>query len=373
MSTTIAATRLNTPLNDVGRVDICHGFPLFRESPGPVESKFGDSRQWTLIDTEPQVLAWKMHFVAGVGFYYGICGASYAVDATFSGVQDGNTLTLTGSQSRAIAGVEMGFGLRLFFTVDIQQWSVSTHWVSDGWHSHLEFDTAWKNVGRINFDHTFDVIAFLAQKIANKGYEVRESRYPSGLGLSAVDATTNNQLVLTGTTTLNPTFSGIFDITDSYAPLAALKKQLQDTYNATLAAGPTIGLSLPTTISVVKAATNGASYDLQAHEGTLKGSRKAASSVGAGDLEVTFRHTAGVAFHFGIELKLSWSKLACISRSTGPLLDLLAMLGWSKTWGPFDHPILARMGATVSVTPEQAPEREVAYEVVFEHPEPVVA
>jgi hypothetical protein len=353
----------------VNRVDIADGFPLFRESPGgTVRNALGGSRQWMLVDVEPQVLAWKFHFVMGMGLYWGVNGPSYAVDVVLAGSQEGNSLELTGSQSRAISGLELGLGVRFFMTLDIQQWSVESHWVSDGWHSHLEFDTAWKDAGRLNLDVTVDLISLLLSRIAKKNFTHKANRYPSGLGLAAVESTSTNGFGSTGTTQLAPTFSAIWDLTETIAGLKTFKENIAKRYHGILQLGPTINLSLPARIDIVKAATGGSLYDLHPDDGVLRGVRSGASPVGEDVLEVTFRHKASVAFGFGVSGSLTWLKVLSIGYSSGPLVDLLSLLGLTPVAGPYDHRLRAPIGGSTD-TLVASMEPGASYEVVFEDAE----
>lgn len=360
---TIPQTRVSTPTVD-GFISVCKGFNLFKPGQG-----LDYAVEWNrmLLDVDPTVLAWKLHLRTGAGLYAGICGPAYAADITLSnGLADGQTVSFDTSLSEILAGFEMGIGVRFMLYLDMQQWTVDAHWVSDGWSSHLQVDTYWQEVGQIGLDITLDLIQLLVYYALALPGLVAPARFPTGSGLAMIAKNLNN-LAKQGSASVEPTFYFIINIIDQvpgYKTLATLLSKI----GGFLQFGPDFVLSAPTTVSVVKAATDGAEYGVQTADFHMTGTRSGTSTVGASTLQLTLEHTSSIRIGIGLGLCLTVLKILSIGYTTGPLLDILSLLGLTPTFGPFDNTIQAAYGASAPPARAARGAPGCCYEVVLDAP-----
>lgn len=362
---TILPTRVSTPTVD-GYITVCKGFNLFADG-----RAIDLAAEWnhTLGDVEPVVALFKVHIQIGFGVYAGICGPAYAADITLGGSSNGSTIKLAASKSEVLAGFEMGFGLRFILVFDVWQMVFEGHWVSDGWSSHLEVEQSWAVVGRYGFDMTFDLLMILVRFLLTRGESpiIAPARFPSGAGLAMIDSDVSG-LQTGGRATVEPKFTVLINVLDYLANGRALIDALAKV-GATIQAGPTITLSVPTTVDLTKVATDGVEYTTTTASGEVDGTASGVSTAGPTTLRLTLRHSSSIALSFGLGYTCSISKIFSTGANT-PSIDLLGLLGITPRFGPFDHTIEAAYGAAAPPARAPQPAARCCYQVVLDKPEP---
>jgi hypothetical protein len=361
---TIELTRVSTPTVD-GLISVCKGFNLFASG-----TAIDLAAEWngTIMDVEPVVALFKVHLRASVGFFAGVCGPAYAADIHLKGHSNGSTIQLHASNSEVLAGFEMGCSLRLAFVMDVSKEVVESHWVSDGWNSHLEIDTYWDTLGRYNFDATIDLIMVLVwvlEQLAGETPVTTPGRFPSGAGLRMIDKDSSG-LATGGRGSVEPKCHTFFNVIDKFEAAKPLLDALKE-IGGTLEAGPTLTLSVPTTVSITKAATDGVEYTVATADKVMDGSAAGTSTAGATTLRLTLEHTSSIALAIGLEITVSVLKIFSQSAST-PTIDLLGLLGVTPHFGPFDNTIEAQYGATAPPPGAPQPASGCCYEVVLDEP-----
>ncbi len=362
----IPKTRVSTPTVD-GYITVCKGFNLFADG-----QAIDLGAQWntTLSDVEPVVGLFKVHIRVGFGLYTGICGPAYAADITLEGANDpvANTLKLTASNSEVLAGFFMGFGLRFILVFDVWQMVIDAHWVSDGWSSHLEVDQYWSSIGRYGFDTQFDLLMILIRFVLTGGEVpiIAPARFPSGAGLAMIDSDVSG-LQKSGHAAVEPKFGCIVNVLDYLAPGKALIKAL-DNVGATIQAGPTVTLSVPTTVDLKKIETWGQSFDVTTANGEVTGTYTGYGSADS-SLKLTLEHSSAIALSFGLGYTCSISKIFSTGAQT-PSIDILGLLGITPHFGPFTHTIQALYGATDNPAPAPVRPETRCCKVVLDAPEP---
>jgi hypothetical protein len=240
--------------------------------------------------------------------------------------------------------------------------------VSDGWSSHLEVDTYWDVLGRYNFDATIDLIMVLIwvlEQIAGEKPVATPGRFASGAGLRMIDKDTSG-LANDGRASVEPKCHTFFNVIDKFEAAKPLLDALKD-IGGTLEAGPTLELSVPTTVSITKAATDGVEYSVATANKVMDGSAAGTSTAGATTLRLTLEHTSSIALNLGLEITVSVLKLFSQTAST-PTIDLLGLLGVTPHFGPFDNTIEAQYGAAAPPMPA-GPAPGCCYEVLLDEPE----
>lgn len=363
---TIPATRVSTPTVN-GFITICKGYNLFATG-GAIDLAV----EWnhTEIDWEPNLGLYKFRVQVAVGVYAGICGPAYASDIVLEGVSVASSIALNASQSEILAGFEAGFGLRFIVLLDIWRLVVDTHWVSDGWNSHLEIDTHWESEGRKGFDSTVDLMMIIVRWLLTRGEHpiFTTARFPTGASMAMIDSDLTG-LATSGHAIVQPKFFTLINVIDKFAgakeALDALAK-----LGVTVMAGPTIRLSVPTGVVIRQVATDGVLYDVTTEESVMTGSVSGTSTAGPAELRLTQTHSSSIALSFGLGIEISALKIFSRARYT-PDIDLLGLLGLTPSFGPFDNTVAAQYGA--AKPPGARRPAGCCYEVLLEEPEVAAA
>lgn len=359
----IPATRVSTPTVG-GFITICKGYNLFTTG-GAIDLAV----EWNhaLIDWDPNLGLYKFRVQVAAGVYAGICGPAYASDIVLEGQSDGSTITLDASQSEILAGFEAGFGLRFIVLLDIWRLVVDAHWVSDGWNSHLEIDTHWESEGRKGFDSTLDLMMLIVRWLLTRGDNpiVTPARFPTGASMAMISSDITG-LATTGHARVEPQFFTLINVFDKFAHGKEIFDALAK-LGVTVMAGPTIRLSVPTTVDIHKVATDGVTYNVTTTASVMSGSAGGASTAGATELRVVQTHSSSIALSFGLGIEFSALKIFSRAYYT-PDIDMLGLLGLTPTFGPFDNTVAANYGAAAPPLGARRP-TGCCYQVLLEEPE----
>jgi hypothetical protein len=385
VSIAIPKTRLSTPLVG-GQIDIEQGFKLFGS--GMQDLPLG--KTFTILPTQSKdctVGPLRVSFDVQVLGSAGLLGPGVGVAVALEGTADGSTATFTATESKIGAGMEFGLQVRLIMTVELQRWTVDVHWTGSHWHRHLTVTSRWVNEGGISVDMTIDLSAIIIDYLLTRSAEKKQTkgepkklgaaRFQTGTGLSMVDydpgvVSTNldGSLAATGSAHVEPTMWVMVNLAnyfDAPGPMKRLHDWLVDS-GGDFFLGPTLNLTVPTTVELTAVATDGVSYKVDSvNRGQVACSRQGTSTVATGRLQATFKHSAGMAFGLGLGIGLHVFKIFGFYQSTGPVVDFVSLLGYSPNWSA-DVTREAAYGAAFA---SAEPLREAVgarYEVVLEEP-----
>jgi hypothetical protein len=342
-----------TVLGTSDPIDICCGFYLFaNDKPAP---RLAYETGWIqILDVNPQVLAWILHFKTRFNLTVGACGPSYGVRFQVDqGTTGGNQVHLQVSNDAIAAGAILGVYLNFSFDLGVQQWKV--RWVEDGWNSH--FQDYWESVFESHPQIQLDVIEIvfgIIQKVLEKLGQNRtvlqkiatrlNDRPVQSLGLWDFQ---QKQLAASGgTIEASPGFSipiDIVQLTSTLPPpvnaLYLLDKALQGLYGG-LQMGPMLTISVPISVKLSQIMVDNATY------GNLRWSGNQVTGTGPQEspqvprrLGVRLEERPSFRVEFQLFLNFSILKLFSLS-PTYNVADLTKLLGINISGGPF--------GATVS-------------------------
>ncbi len=377
---TVPKTRLATPLVG-GEIDIEQVFNLFQTG---MIKKPVSGKTFTVLPTQTKTVTLgplRVNFDIEVLGSAGILGPGVGVCVDLEGTADGATASFTATNGKIGAGLEVGFDLRLVMGLSLQRWTVDVSWTGRHWHKHLKVTAKWVDVaGGLTLDHTFDLGAILINYVLKKA-ENGDSKNSSGemkklpagdirsgSGFSAVDYN-HGDLSRTGTAHVEPTLWVMVNFADLADPPGAMKKLHDWMVDAggDFYFGPSVNLSVPTTVKLTAVQTDGVAYNVTSVSGgTVACQRSGTSSVASSDLSATFNHRSGLSFGLGIGVGLHVFKIFGFYKTTGPVVDFVSLLGYHPAYGGDDS-----RTATIGATAAAAPLREAIgarYQVILEEP-----
>ena len=366
MATLFPKTRLSTPLTG-GQIDLEKAFKLF--DTGMISTTTGVT--FVILPTQEMTVTvgpLRVNFDVEVTGAAGLLGPGVGACVDLTGTVDGNTAALTASGSKIGAGIEVGVVVRLILGLELQAWTLDIHWTGHHWHKHLKVTSKWVDVKGISIDLSIDAIAILIDYLDTKSAQdkaknatgtfskLSSGNFQTGTGLSAVDYN-DGDLGTKGSAHVEPTMWVMVNFAD-LADAPGMMKKLHDFLvdnGGDFFFGPTVNLSIPTTVKLAAVGVEGVSYNVDSvTSGAVSASRSGSSPVPSGEVAATFHHEAGFAFGLGIGIGLHVFKILGFYKSTGPVVDFVKLLGYSPQYGG-DDVRQAMYGATAAAeTPRPA-------------------
>src|SRR5438105_593608 len=97
------ATIKPTVIGTSDPIDLCKGFYLFDGGSKRVQ-QLGYRTSRSLLETNPELLAWRFEMDAGFTFFAGVCGPGYAIRFEAEGETSGDEIQLNVSNDEIAAG-----------------------------------------------------------------------------------------------------------------------------------------------------------------------------------------------------------------------------------------------------------------------------
>ncbi|MBD3177089.1 MAG: hypothetical protein GF320_18085 [Armatimonadia bacterium] len=369
----------NIPSTLIGTSDppnLAEGIALF---PGHSVNLASATPSATLWNVNPQILAWRIHSLARVYLTAGIGGPAYAWRLRAEGSTSGNQMALNISEDEYQAGILMGMQLNFNFVTSIEQWCI--HWVWDGWHSH--FEGQWRNIFSSSATLSLDLITLLITVVVKliEGSEMDDpettrlfkdmSKYfPSTTRKTyGLMDDTSGLVRKGGSLTLHPTLHldinllGLFTGEEEMEELEGMASAFAKACGH-IQAGPSIGLSLPTTIGMTKLKADNDEYTNLSFSGsTVTGTGPDADST-VNEVGIELSHEPGFDITAGFFAGFSILKIFAYTYHWQ--IGLLGLLGIAPTAGPYYNTRESSVGATSISSTGASP-----IEVVLEEPEAV--
>jgi hypothetical protein len=329
------ATIANTDLGTSDPVDICKGFGLFGDAVRAGIQVEGDTR--TLFHVDPQIIAWRFNTLATYGLFFGMCGPAYGIKFEAQGETEGDKLTLAISDDVVASGFIFGLSLTLGFEVTVSQWTL--HWVWDGWNSHIR--TSWENIADLKAGITFDLISLLfdllllvLQEQGNENSLLKKvnTTLPNVEGSYGFYDQEENQFAANkGVMEATPVIAVPINLVPYIPGLAEIDDLLQVLWGG-VAAGPQVGIAIPTTVTMESIKIDAETYSNLTYDGSTVTGTGGSPTPDPKNISVELQQQAGFDLTFGVFAQVWVLKLF--------------QIGTSYNW-----PILSAFGIKVVDTP----------------------
>jgi len=329
------ATIAMTDLGTSDPVDLCKGFGLFGDNVRAGIQVEGDTR--TLFHTDPQIIAWRFNTLATYGLFFGMCGPAYGIAFQAQGQTEGDKLTLTISDDVVASGFVFGLSLTLGFQINVTQWTL--HWVWDGWNSHIR--TSWENIANLKAGITFDLIGLffdlllaILQEQGNENSLLKKVNtvLPSVEGSYGFYDQEDNQFAANnGVMVATPVIALPINLVPYIPGLMEIDDVLQVLWGG-VAAGPQIGVAIPTTITMQNIEIDEETYSNLTYSGSTVTGTGGSAKPDPKNISVALQQQAGFDLTLGLFASVWVLKLF--------------QIGTSYNW-----PILSAFGIKVVDTP----------------------
>lgn len=397
MAVNLTKTEFHTPKTG-GALNVCDGLPLY-PGHGFRAGIAMDHLPFHLLDAAPQLLGWRFHLKVTGGFAFGLCGPAYAtsVTADAEASADGSQLDVRLHDSTTVGGMVAGLLLTVNLDLTVEKYHVSSHWVSDGWHSHLEFEHHWQRLARTRFTIPIDVTAILVEKLLSwilKKLGISPGGMdqpldtsilepvPHASGLSSLNRTVA-KLATDGKTSIEPTWSISIDLVQlagdaltgpEFGEMVAVLNK----FGIVLRFGPRFSFGLPVTVELSSLELGGGSYALDPEsrweddQGLthFTANRDDDSTVVGDDSRLWLRHSVRQEFTFDMYAHLQVLKAWKLAGAIPPV-QLLEFLHLTSAQDSYAQPLASKIGnaAASMAAAGAAPEPEACgctYNVVLD-------
>ena len=348
-------------------LDLCQGFALF---PG-IDARAGtaiNNQGTTVLNTDPTVLLWKFSAKAGYTLTMGVCGPAYALLFSVPALQWSDAagqqqVRMQVSDDDLQAGFSVGFTIDLNLNFSITK-SVAIHW-------YTPWKRKWETKFSFNFDLKFDLINLILTVIlkileedgkTDTFLQKVNNISPTLLGTWGMFDEKKNQFAgNAGTLEVNPAFTVPINLVPYIPGLSEIDKGLQVILGY-LRAGPSVGISIPTTVSLDKITIDGNAYPISSVDSsgnvTAEGSAEIAAAPETAGVEL--EHKPGFDIDFGVFAAAGILKLFNLSASYS--FSVLALLGITVAAGPFSNTLSTSIANTEAAKNESPLVAEVILE-----------
>ena len=349
-------------------INLCDGFALF---PGIGTARAGvaeNNQSTTVLNTHPTILLWRFSAKAGYTLFMGVCGPAYALlfsvpELQWSDVAGQQQVRMRVSGDDLQAGFFIGLTIDLNLNFSIME-SVAIHW-------YTPWKRKWEGKFSFNFDLKFDLINLILTVIllilkedgkTDTLLQKVNSIAPSLLGTWGMFDEKKNQFASNaGTLEVNPTFTVPINLVPYIPGLSEIDEGLQVILGY-LRAGPSVGISIPTTVSLAKITIDGNAYPISSVDSsgnvTAEGSAKIAAAPETAGVEL--EHKPGFDIDFGVFAAVGVLKLFNLSASYS--FPVLALLGITVAAGPFSN----TLSTSIANTETAKNENPLVAEVILE-------
>jgi hypothetical protein len=352
-----------TVLGTSDPIDICEGFALFAgNNARALQLGFQQSR--TLLQTNPQLLAWRLNIDAGYHVFAGVCGPAFAMRFDAAGQTSGQKITLDISKDETAAGFVFGVQVGLHLNIEVQNLNIT--FIADGWNSR--FAESWNTIVNLRPSIDLDLVEVL-RDIALKFFGSRNqtnSKLEKVPKPAAPDKGTSKFEKVTSYGMFDHqkgTFSGnggFFDVAPSFSipiDLVPLTKALPIPGNALWVAdqalqalwggfqmGPRFTIAIPVRVELRAITLMNTRYEkLEFEEDTVTGTTTSPEPTAASHIIMQLSEKPGFSITLEFFINVSVCKLFSLDASV-PLLDITGLLGLKIEPGPFSHNLVSRIG-----------------------------
>jgi hypothetical protein len=343
-----------TVLGTSDPIDICKGFNLFAgNNARALQLGFHTSR--TLLQTKPQLLAWRLNIEAGYNFFAGVCGPAYALRFEAEGQTSGNTIELNITNDETAAGFVFGVQAELFLNIAVENWAVN--WIADGWNSR--FEAQWNTVVNLRPSVSLDLIEVLRDLLlkffgnrnqTNTKLEKSESKLPEKVKSYGMFDYRKNQWVANGGSfAVSPSFTmpiNLVPLTKAFpVPANALwiaDQALQALWGG-FELGPRFTIAIPVTVALTSITVMNQRYT------NLEFDKSKVTGTGGNELQSASHLIMQLSEKPGFEITLDFfinvsvCKLFSLEASV-PIANITNYLGLKIEPGPFSHNLVSRIG-----------------------------
>ncbi len=348
-------------------INLCQGFALFPDT--DVRTGIAQNDQTTtVLNTDPTILLWKFSAKAGYTLFMGVCGPAYALLFSVPKLQwadaDGRQqVQMQVSDDDLQAGFFVGFTIDLNLNFSIKE-SVAVHW-------YTPWKRKWEKKFSFNFDLKFDLINLILTVIlkileedgkTDTFLQKVNNITPNLLGTWGMFDEKKNQFAgNAGTLEVDPAFTVPINLVPYIPGLSEIDKGLQAILGY-LRAGPSVGISIPTTVTLDKINIDGNAYPISnvgsSGNVTAEGSDEIAATPETVGVEL--EHKPGFDIDFGVFAAVGVLKLFNLSASYS--FPVLGLLGITVSAGPFSN----MLSTSIDNTETAMNENPLVAEVILE-------
>lgn len=377
----------NIVKTDIGTsrpVSICKGKALIP----PAALNFGVDGTKTIWNTNPNLLAIKLHLDVSFVYFFGFCGPGWGVCMNVEGNTIGNKVNLNVTDDQLTAGLILGASVGLKFDMSSEKygcWVKEWHWwgpdIACGWGTGLDVSpTLSLDILKLAYESAKLILGKeSALKPANKPEE-KESVVSSPFGIQSygisdlqVGTFADNNGLLKAT----PVFSipvNIWSVLVNMDKTSAICGGSAVALNATLKAahvtigfGPSFGLAFPVNVKMHEIYLDDVKYaNLSVTGNTVSGTTTGTPPTNAsvGNISVRFAESPGIDFYFGIFASVSAFEVFSFAYETG--WGLLDLFGVKASIGPFYENMASTAGRVLTKACDSCGVNNGLREVVFE-------
>lgn len=241
--------------------------PATPQVPAPAGIGVQYNQSLSLFDTSFSLLVWSFNGSATIGILFGAfhgIALGLSLNGQVNLLENPPTATLTCTADAGTGGLYCGATAQ--FDINLAATEASLQWVSDGWDSG--FETVYNSIMNVDFTtqvDLLDLILLFLQDTTGNTKDFLEAltnvdHDATFLGVYGFYGTESNGLAGGGELTVTPTMDLDIDVLTYIPSLGEILTGLEHV-GLSLAAGPSLGLEIPTTFSIYQLTTDdGAIY-----------------------------------------------------------------------------------------------------------------